>query len=401
MATLYEASNTGRKIILGFLVLTAVVLVIETISNLNKESQLGGRDPARYYMNPDRKFGDIARPTIPGITIDSATKPSYALESVFTLLPDVAYVYQVDRPREKLGDVTAAQASVKILGFNSLIFTTEGNNYIWNTASDTKTITYNKETLQWSMNTKYADNIEAKKTKILNTNIATYTSKADRIIANLGFDSVGTDDGLIDARYAKYNNGTFFSNDDPLQADYVIINQFKQLPFADLKPNDQLPQTSNKSLIPRALTGYVYTKDPRVGQVRMVVSNNLNDATKDIFELRYTDYVYSVDPNSGNTALKGSYLIITPEEAWTKISNNQGSLVSLTPQNGNYFGDNPPTAQVSKFTADRSKTELGYYEPDEWTGFVYPIYIFRGRADMTDGRQASFTYYVEAIKRVD
>ena len=401
MATLYEASNTGRKVIIGFLVLTAVVLVIETISNLNKESQLGGRDPTRFYMNPDRKFGDIARPTIEGIQIDPSVKPSYGLESVFTLLPDVAYVYQVDRPREKLGDLEAAQSTVKELGFNSLIFTTEGNNYIWNTASDTKTITYNKETLQWSMSTKYADNIEAKKTKVLNTNINTYIGKAENLIGNLGFDPTGSDDALIDARYAKYNNGTFFSNDDPLQADYVIINMFKKLPFADLKPTDELPETTNKSLIPKALSAYVYTSDPRVGQVRIVASNSMNDEAKDIFELKYTDYIYSVDPSSGNTVLKGAYLIISPEEAWTRISNNQGSLVSLIPQNGNYFGDKPPSAEVVKFTADRSKTELGYYEPEQWTGYVYPMYIFRGKAEMKDGREATFVYYVEAIKRVD
>lgn len=401
MATLYEASNTGRKIVLGFLVLTAIVLVIEFIGNLNREAQLGGRNPARFYMNPDRKFGDIARPEIPGIPIDSSSRPSYALESVFTLLPDVAYVYQVDRPREKLGDFEAAQGAVRELGFNPLIFTTEGNNFTWNTASDTRTVVYNKETLNWSLSTKYADNIEAKKTKILNTDITTYSRNALNLVDELGFEATGIESGLVDSRYAKYNNGTFFSNENPLEADYVIINIFKKLPFADLKPTDELPSVSNRALIPKALSAYVYTEDPRVGQVRIVASNNLRDYPKDVYELKYNDFEYTVDPSTGNTVLLGSYLIITPEEAWTKISNNQGSLVSLIPQGGNYFGENPPTAQVNRFVADRSRTELAYYEPSEWTGYVYPIYIFRGRAEMADGRQASFVYYVEAIKRVD
>ena len=352
-------------------------------------------------MNADRKFGDIDRPKIPGITLDSATTPSYSLESVFTLLPDVAYVYKIDKPREKLGAFENAQNSVKALGFNPLVYDTDNNLFTWETAGGTRIIKYDKENLTWSMTTNYADNIEAKRVKTLNTKISSYESTALSLVKTLGFDTTGFDTGLVDARYAKYNNGTFYNNDNPLEADYVVINLYRNLSFADLKPTDQLPQTENKALIPKPIDAYVYTEDPRVGEIRIVGSNQMRDYTKDVFELNFTNYEYSIDSASADGLLRSSYLIITPEEAWTKIQQGQGSLVSLIPQSGNYFGDQPSTAAVRKFVADRSKTLLGYYEPKEWTGYVYPMYIFKGRAEMSDGRQAEFTYYIEAIKRVE
>ncbi len=401
MATLYDASKTGRKVLFGFLIFTLLVLVIETISNAQQAAILTPTNTARYYMNPDRAFGDISRPNIPGISLDSSVTPSYSLESVFTVLPDVAYVYKIDKPREKLGSFEAAQTSVNKLGFNPLVYTTDNNLFTWETASGTKVIKYDKENLTWSMTTDYTNNIEAKRIKTLNNTIDPYERSALSLIKSLGFDTTGFDTGLVDARFAKYNNGTFFNNDNPAEADYVVINIFRNLSFADLKPTDELPQTDNKALIPKPIDAYVYTADPRIGEIHVIASNKLSDYKKDVFELNFTDYEYSIDSNSADGLLRGSYLIITPEEAWTKIQQGQGSLVSLIPQSGNYFGDQPDTVSVRKFVADRSKTLLGYYEPKDWTGYVYPIYIFKGRAEMNDGRQAEFTYYIEAIKRVE
>ena len=58
--------------------------------------------------------------------------------------------------------------------------------------------------------------------------------------------------------------------------------------------------------------------------------------------------------------------------------------------------------KVEEFSLDAAATELGYFEPSEWNSnsnrFVYPIYIFRGTAELENGLVADFVFYMEAVK---
>ncbi len=55
--------------------------------------------------------------------------------------------------------------------------------------------------------------------------------------------------------------------------------------------------------------------------------------------------------------------------------------------------------EVSRFRATATETELAYFEPNIWEGYVYPIYIFRGKAELVSGKTADFVFYVDAIRR--
>lgn len=397
MATLYQFSNNARKGVILILVLVVAILLVDTYSKFQSSNGVIITNQTRFYSKPDKALGEIPALVIKSIATDTSVKPTYSRQSVHSNnYPDVAYVYAIEKPREKLDSFENAQAIAQSLGFSPNSYTSKGNNtFEWSSSFGTKVLTYNKVSQVWSLKTAYADNIEAKKIKSISTDITSYQRNAISLVSELGFPIQGISEDTIDARFSKLSfDGSFMALDkvEGSAVDtYVVINIKRYLRLADLLPESELQVLRQQKIaIPSARDAFVYQSDPRDGELRLVVSNNMQDYSKDVFEMSFINFVY--------TGSKGVYQLITPDEAWNNAQSGQGALVSLIPQGYNYFVDYP-TAGISKFVADATKTELGYYEPEEWTGFVYPIYIFKGRAELSDGRQASFTYFVDALKR--
>ncbi len=397
MATLFQFSNNARKGVLVVLGIVAVILIIDTYSKFQTTSILNPINQIRFYMKPNNALGAIPKPDMKSINLDSTVKPTYTRQSQHGYYPDVAYVYSIEKPREKLDSFENAQNSAQVLGFAPNSFTSKGdNNFEWTGSFGTRVLDYNKVSQVWSLKTSYANNLEAKKIKNISTDINTYSSQVISLVSSLGFEIQGMDSNSVDARYAKLSfDGNFVALDKAEGSavdTYIILNIKRFVRFADLLPDTELQTLKQQKItIPAAKDVYIYTNDPRKGELRFVVSNDFRDFGKDVFEMNFTNIVY--------TSSKGAYQIITADEAWDRAQSGQGALVSLIPQGYNYFGDYPTSVGVSKFIADATKTELGYYEPEAWTGYVYPIFIFKGRAELSDGRQANFTYFVDAIKR--
>lgn len=389
MATLYQSAETTRKVIIGFLLLAVVILVFDIIGR-NPTTPTIDTNALRFYMTPDNKFKTLDPITIPSLDSDRTTS-SYAIEGVVGVYPDVAYVYKIDEPREKLLVFENAQEDVDTLGFDPDTFNENENIYTWENDDKSKTLTFDKIKQSWGLTTLYEDNVNAIKNKTITRDEDYYSGRMENLLRSLGFDENGLDDATIDVRFAKLTNGIFEEKTSNLESDYVIIDSYRNLSFADLKPSGELPEVSNKALIPKAVSAQVFNSDPRVGQVRAIVSENFTNYLNELYELNYINWQFSSEV--------GKYLIISPSEAWTKISQGNGSLVSLLPQNFNYFSEYPTNLKVTRFVADMTKTVVGYWENSEWDGYLHPIYVFYGRANLSDGRLANFTFFIDAIKR--
>ncbi len=389
MATLYQSAETTRKIIVGFLVLAVVILVIDIVGRTPTTTNTNV-NASRFYMNPDNIFKTLDPINIPKLDTD-ISNASYAIEGVVGVYPDVAYVYKIDEPREKLLVFENAQENVDTLGFDPDDFTQNENVYTWKSSDESKTLIFDKILQSWNLTTSYEDNVNAIKNKTITRDEAYYTGRMENLLRSLSFDINGFDDAIIDVRFSKLTNGIFEEKDSNLESDYVIIDSYRQLRFADLKPSSELPEVSNKALIPKEVDAQVFNSDPRKGQLRVIASENFTNYLNELYELEYTNWQYSNET--------GKYLIITPEEAWTKISEGNGSLVSILPQNFNYFSDYPSNLKVNRFVADMTQTVVAYWENSEWDGYLHPIYVFTGRANLSDGRLANFTYFIDAIKR--
>lgn len=394
MASLYQTTNRVRKFIVIALAVMAIIMVGNFIIDFSKKPVSVVSENERFYMFANRLFGDVPKPTIPTLDFDTDGNATFSLESVHGTYPDVAYVYKIEEPSDKLLNFRNAKYAASVLGFNPDGFVDLGkNDFNWISTDGTKVLSYNKISQVWSLRTDYFTNIAALDDKQMLEDDDDYAREAYSLLRDLGFDTTGFAEGRAQVTYADLAaDGIFNSVDRVTAADFAFVSIFRKLDLADLKDSSVRPEPPEGQDDPPEVDGVVYSDDPKLGQISFMVSNELEDYSKDVFAMDFINYEYS--------ATKGSYLIITPEEAWSRVQRGQGSLTLLQPQGNNFFAEFKPL-NVKRYIADARRTELAYYEPKTWTGFVYPIYIFKGRAELEDGRQASFMIYVEAIKRLD
>jgi hypothetical protein len=396
LASLYQSTIRARKILFIILSFFAFVLLYNLYSNLTaKEDLIGEAEANRFFMIADAAFGEVPAPGFNGMTYNSDAQ--FRLNSVHpSTFPDVSYVYKIEQPREKLLSFENALNTVVKLGFIREGYTElDENTFRWQKDNNSKTLEYNKELQSWKFRTEYYENESALQVKTLYETIERYINTSGNLISSLNFLVFGMEKATIEARFAKLGlDGVFVDSPTATESDYVFMNYFRKLPQADLKPKEILPQVEDETLIPLPAEGRVYSRDPRFGQIKIIISNRLNDLTRDIFEIDFTDFEYST--------IKASYFIVTPDEAFDLIQRGNGSLVFVQPQGINYLAPGLSTGntEVVEFVLDAKRTELGYFEPAEWTGYVTPIYIFKGSATLKDGRQANVVIYVDAIKRI-
>jgi hypothetical protein len=389
MASLYVASNNARKIGVVILVVVTIFLLADTFirfSDVSKQTNT----TRRFYLDPDLALGSFTAHEIPGINFDRSVP--IVQESIHPVFPDVSYVYKIEQPREKLGTFENASKTATTLGFTAKGAKDLGsNNFQWISDDNTKVLNFNRVNQTWSLTTQYENNVDAIKAKKIGSNIASYNARAKNIVTALGFSTgIGMDNAFIDSRYViRGNQGDIFETQKSTDANYVIMDVFRQLPQSALKlPSDQ-PSLLPSETKPQETIGIVYTSDPRKGEVHLVVSNDVTSFAKDIFEMKFTNFEYST---------KGNYYVTTPEEAFTRLQRGQGSLVAIQPEGEDYFTPYIEES-VSRIIIDARRTEMGFYEPETWTGLTYPIYILKGRAELTDGKLAKVTFFVDAIKR--
>lgn len=420
MATLYESAGSARKVVLAFAIFAVLVMAWEGISNLFKYEPGGSSPQFSYYIDADLALKNVPPVVIEPIKINDSSKPTYSIDRISNQLsasfPDTAYVYKVEEPREKLTTVEDAVQTADKLGFESECIpieqyfesdpkldrcTYEGDDYTWVASQGTKTLTFNKNTQVWKLQTDYFNNIDVKTLGALNSNLNDYINIGGSIVNNLGFSNgSGLENPYVEYVPADLNNaGAFFKPERDTQARFVFVEVYRNMLLAQPKTKQEIERiTEDKAVInaiPAPLYGNVYSADPREGAVRLIIGNNGSDYSEDVFSLQFTDFEYAT-----RGVTKGVYPIINLSEAWTKASSGKGFLVYLLPENGNPL-ETYENLAVRSFIADATKTTLGYYERSTWNGYVSPIYIFKGRAVLEDGRQASFTIFVDALKRLE
>lgn len=385
--SLYRTSSRIRLVLLVGGVIGLVFFAFETFVSLGNEDILAPNEN-RLYLDPENEFGLIERYSLAeNSTIEYDTGATFQVESVFDTFPDVGYVYQVDEPREIFGVLDNALSTVSELGFESANYTSIGEKVEqWEKANGTQVITFDRILQRWNMTTEFFQNEFAIADKNISDELSDYLRSVPQLTNQLGFADFGVSPAVYDIRYVTLAvDGTPRETREPREAEYLIADVYRNIPLIDPKPGATLPSGADVDPV----LVQVYTSDPRKGSIRYLISNRLQRYEEDVFEISYTSFNY------GN---KSPYLIVTPEEAWDLVQQGQGDLVLLQPQGSNYYGDYS-TVNVTRFRADATRTELAFYEPEEWSGFVTPIFVFRGTAELDDGRLANFVFYVDAIKR--
>jgi hypothetical protein len=392
MATLYASANTARKVLIFFLIFAVIVLIWDNIGKFAIENPNTGED-TRFFMKADRAFGaTLPEFKLESVPINTSTKPTFVRESTHSAtFPDVAYVYKILQPRENFQFLSTFEDTARSLGFDTDPSVT-GNDYSWKGENNTKTLKYNSISQVWSLDTDLTANADAKVGRLTLQTAANYESRIQTVLRNAEFDSKGYEDPVFSAKFLDLNSdGELVSIDDPANAEYGFGTAYRFLDLADLKPTGERPELKKGQVLPAPMDGKVYTNDPRKGSFSLLYSYNLGNMKKDLYELDFINFEYTQ---------VGSYQIITPDEGFSSIQNGKGALVSLTQPNMDYFED-LENATVTSFSIQARRTELAFYEPQEWVGYTYPIYVYYATAELSNGSLANAIFFIDAVKRVD
>lgn len=419
MASLYQSASNARKVVVGLLIVTVFLFIYDAVNrNRAANSNVPTLPALSLYKNPDLAFQFVPRLNIESIPLSTESNSDYILERTFTgVFPESAYVYKIEEPREKLDTIEKALNVADVLGFPTNCISSadlqlnpdiasqvdkcvyEGEDYVFTSAQGTKTLNFNKTLSKWQMTTQLFNNLDARGLGALLNDPTQYSGAASSILRNLGFSSsAGLSSAYIEYDYANVDSaGNFFEPEVQTNAKYVFIEIYRKFRVADPKTEQELAKETTDELIldniPGPIDGIVYSDDPARGIISLIGGNDLSELDSELFFMSFTDFEYAT-----RGVTRGIYPIITPAEAWSRIQLGQGFLTYLVPENGNTF-EKYPNLNVTRFFGDATRTTLAFYEPKEWTGFVTPIYVFKGRAELQDGRQASFTIFVEALKR--
>ncbi|MCA9381489.1 hypothetical protein KC678_04445 [Candidatus Dojkabacteria bacterium] len=397
MASLYQNTQRTRKIIVGVLIFFVLVLLFNLYRNLTAEPLVDViPNSQRFYVNPNRIFGDVPSPEIPGIEYNQDA--TFSLDGIHFLndFPDVAFVYAIEQPRERLLSISEAQDTATALGFVGSSYTKSGTVLTWLASNGTKTLTYDLASRKWSLETRFLDNEAAlaRKNLLDGNNLveleSAYEKLGSRIISGFKLTGLGLDDVDVNATIAQKGIDGFLTEVNKLaDAEYVHMAISRVMAVSALKPRSEQPE----GVAPEAPEPVkVYSDDPRDGQITLLISNQLKSFATDVFEFNFTDFEY-------DELSTGIYSIITPDEAWSNVQKGQGALTFIEKQDSNYFAEYS-SVNVRRFNAVAQQTELALYEPDNWYGYAIPIYVFRGTAQLEDGQLANFIFYADAIKRV-
>ncbi len=397
MATrsLIQTASQIRRGVVIFLVAALVIFLFDTVSKFLTSGINPFNPVVSFYLEPNStNVGDVPVPKIPSLAIAENSKPEFAVEGVFAAHPDSAFAYKIENPVEKLNTVESAIKTAKALGFTNN-YTQANADLTWENTAKTRSLKFNKTSQTWRLRTQYFLDAEALKPKSVTKDLAIYANQAGGIVSTLGFSEQSLTRAKVESMWAKLGiNGLFTNPVAAASADYILIDMYRQFDLARLKATTQLPQSQRNVKPPPEFDGKVYTDDPRVGSLHMVMADGDGDPSRNVYELDFTNYTYNYN--------YGIYRVLTPAEAWDKVQQGSGSLTLLQNQTADYFA--PSVAlDVTKFAVDASKTEIAYWEPPvtDTNRFLYPIYVFRGRAELTGGKQGIFVFYADALKRLN
>lgn len=392
-SNLYDTAVKIRQGVVVVLIVVILVLIGDAVIkflNSDKSPFFVEQSP---YLDPNYALLDVPVPNIPTLTIDDNSKPTYIFDGVFSDFPDSAFVYTVERPREKLDTIQQATKTANTVGFTAAYSEVTTEDLQWQNSAQTRTLTFNRNTQAWKLRTQYFLDAEAQKPKTVLADITSYESKARSVISSMGFSDQSLNRGKIEAKFAKLGIDGLFTNPiNPSSADYIVVDVYRQLDMSRLKSASQRP-TQTTGTEPKDYDGYVYKDDPRIGSLNMVLTGQASDLTKDLYALDFVNYEYNYN--------YGIYGIISAKEAWDQVRLGKGALRLLQPATADFFSPSQ-ALNVTRFVADASKTELAYWEPplSDGTRFIYPIYIFRGTAELADNSApANFVFYMDALKR--
>ncbi|MBD3280009.1 hypothetical protein GF389_00610 [Candidatus Dojkabacteria bacterium] len=351
----------------------------------NDNDPLGGTSSPYSYT--DESFGAIEYPEITSLAIEEDSKPSFAVLGQFEDSPTSVNIYQVEKPRETLGSTVKAKDLAETLNFNSSSINQE-TTLKWSEGG--RELVFNKLTQNSSYRNNVLFNSELNKPEFLD--IEEINTLTNSLASSLKF-QLSQERRVIE--YLTKAGNAVATTDVASNADFVRSKYSQNFEIVSLRTS-VVENDSGIGSRAEALDADIYFNDINKSSYMITVSNEERQLASNKEDI---DYLVSFENNelqidSENVA---TYPLKSIENAWEEVKDGEASLKYLVKDNENAYSEYNPM-QVSRFIVDPDLSELGFFAPDEWKGYIYPIYVFRGSAELANGQNASFIFYVKAIE---
>lgn len=402
-------TETVRRYLIYFGIFIAVVVLLQICLNSLKRSPIvpGGDDPE--LLNAYKQAGEglelITPPslTTTSITISERSTPIFNVDNQFTQPSYQALnLYKVEQPRERFGTETKAKDIAEKFGFKNLeperlnsgaSTTNDKGLLVWR--QNSKLYKYNKVTQELDYSNSFA--VPKGSEALFNNNETALKDEAKKLIDRLALNRSSLDFTTMQLDYLNRKGSTTFNvATSPNTAEYLKIRVYRRLEAASLKVNEkgEVPNEIKGKAEP--ISANVVSENHQAAPLEIIIAGNgAALSLEQLYSAKFTDWNILTD-----TPIV--YPALTPAEAWEQVKQGRGSLQELVE-----FGfDRLQTGkaadkEVLSFTANYLEVELAYLEYNDWQGYLFPIYIFKGRAKLSNSPSqdnANFVFYAYAIK---
>jgi hypothetical protein len=390
-SSLITATQTARKYLLYFAIFVVVVLLLQFC--LNSLGAIFARRPggaaAVYpYTDINSGFGGITLPAMTSIPISAKSTPIFSVDNN---LPEYQFkginVYKIEEPRDKFGSEDIAADVARRMRFTTAP-QRDGTKLVWTDGQ--RRLEFEKVRQEWS----YFNAGAAPEARFgsFSSDPVSYRAQASSLVKQLGLDRTFTDYETAEVDYLVKRGNSFVNATSPNTAQYIKIRIYRKFKSTELKPDlkelykKDYPELSSRSVKDNYFTAPLEVITTAETSTRLTID--------DVYSIKFIDWEFNPAP--------AVYEIMTAKEAWEKVQAGQGALKELSEIGFNrYERGQLPNQEVLAFTANYQQVELAYLEPDVWGGYIYPVYIFRGRAKLSNSPNqdnADFVFYVSALK---
>jgi hypothetical protein len=403
--TLTEAASFSKKAIK--LVLVAVVLIMVgwiVLRIINPPI-----DVPNEYLEPNNMCGVIDELSLNSLEVDTPNT-DFDIETASGAIPEIAEVvnvYQYANPGHSLWALEEAQMKAEALEFEPGLYTRTGSTiYQWRNTETHQTLTVDTSNQNFTLTTDF-------QTDDINTYAESLPNESDAKEFALEFLQ---QTGLLTQDYSNgYQevipvqitaNGEFREAESIADADLVRVDLFRYKDIITIAVDEsdstgigstlqeQLDQqdteyveTNGEEIEVKTYQTKVFTNSPILGNISVYLGGDEYQTEANVFAINYSDWIIDDNPC-------GTYRLITPQAAVTKVQDGDGYLVHLLEEGGDRL---VPYEEKTIKALTVYNVDLAYLDLSEEQNYLQPIYYITGEAEFSNGVFGEFYYYVPAI----
>lgn len=398
---LNKTTNIARKALIVFLVFAISTFLFQFIfesTDKQPERFIPTPLPKSPYLSADKKLGEIPLPEITSLPTNPDSKITYSIQDQAILpdFPEAINIYEINKPREKLGNNAKGSRVATKLSLPSVGRVIKDNVTLWQSPDTSRSLTYDKLLEQWNYETdltKEVLDIKDKSELKINPNTDFYDKQGLSILSSLTLTDNYFNKGKGKTTFIDYNqvHNIISTVANPKYANYVFIRQYKSILLSKLTDNYQ----STKDQIPYTdVEADIRNIDYNAGIVNIIARGNAEKLVPDIVYFHYRQLHYGE---------KGTYNALSSKDAFLKLQKGEGILYWLKLKGEDPFSKHTPLSTL-EYKVNADKVSIIYIEPEDWiesstwTHYLQPYYLFEGTVLLTDGREADFATILPALQ---